>query len=125
MKTRITDNLIAPCGMNCAVCKAYLREHNPCHGCFDAEQNMPKTRVNCRMRVCKKRTGKFCCHCTEFPCEQLRHLDQRYRTRYGMSEIANLEFIRDQGIRKFVAAERERWVSDRGIFCVHDGQYYR
>lgn len=125
MKNPITQNLIAPCGMNCGICRAFLREKNPCHGCNYAEKNMPKTRVNCKMRICTKRTGKYCCNCAEFPCERLRHLDKRYRTKYGMSEIENLEFIREHGIRKFVARERERWISEKGVFCVHDKQYYR
>lgn len=124
MQRKITKNLIAPCGMNCGICKAYLRGANPCRGCNNAEENKPKTRVQCRLRVCQKRTGKFCCHCLEFPCEWLRHLDHRYRTRYGMSQIENLEFIRDNGIRKFVESERKRWISEKGIFCIHDKGYY-
>ncbi len=125
MKNRITQNLIAACGMNCGICKAYLRERNPCHGCRDAEQNKPKTRVDCRLRVCQRRAGKFCCHCLEFPCDRLRHLDTRYRTKYGMSEIENLEYIRKNGIRKFVASERKKWITKGGILCIHDKQYYK
>jgi hypothetical protein len=41
-----------------------------------------------------------------------------------MSEIANLEMIRDQGIDVFVKNERKRWQSEKGIFCVHDKKYY-
>ncbi len=125
MRSPITQSLIAPCGMNCGICKAYLREKNPCHGCNDAGQNKPETRINCRLRVCNKRTGRFCCDCKEFPCDRLRHLDTRYRTRYGMSEIENLEYIRKNGIRKFVAAERKRWICEKGVFCVHDKNYYK
>jgi hypothetical protein len=44
---------------------------------------------------------------------------------YGMSEIENLEFIRKIGIIKFVEAERKRWISEKGIFCVHDKKYYK
>ncbi len=124
MPNRITSNLIAPCGMNCGVCIAFLREHNPCLGCRDAEQEKPKTITQCYMRVCKERTGKFCFDCARFPCDRLRHLDLRYRTKYGMSEIENLVFIRDNGIRKFVESERRRWISEKGVFCVHDKQYY-
>ncbi len=125
MKNPITPILIAPCGMNCGICKAFLRGDNPCRGCRDAEQDKPKTRVNCRLRVCEKRSGNFCCRCAEFPCERLQRLDHRYRTKYGMSEIENLEFIRKNGIRKFVAVERRKWVTKQGIFCVHDKQYYK
>lgn len=123
-RNRITHKLIAPCGMNCALCRAYQREKNPCHGCNIAEQNMPPTRINCRMRTCTMRKGRFCCHCPDFPCDRLRIMDKRYRAKYGMSEIENLEFIRKYGIRKFTARERRRWISEKGIFCVHDGEYH-
>jgi len=51
-------------------------------------------------------------------------MDKRYRTKYGMSEIENLEFIRENGIRKFTVMERTKWISSKGIFCVHDRKYY-
>jgi hypothetical protein len=121
---RINEDLIAPCGMNCGVCLAYLREKNKCHGCREAEKNKPKTRVSCRIRICSKRKGKYCFECTEFPCQRLRRLDKRYRTRYGMSEIENLEFIRLKGINSFVESERKRWQSSKGLLCVHNREYY-
>ncbi len=111
--------------MNCGLCKAYLREHNPCRGCRRAQENKPRTRVNCQLRICTRRTGKFCCDCPEFPCDRLKHLDRRYRTKYGMSEIENLEFIRKSGIREFVRAERRRWISEKGVYCIHDKHYYK
>jgi hypothetical protein len=125
MPDRISQNLIAPCGMNCGVCRAYLRKNNPCYGCRDTTQDKPKSIVQCRMRNCKMRSGKFCFDCPEFPCERLRNLNKRYRTKYVMSEIENLESIRENGIRNFVAAERKRWISEKGIFCVHSKQYYK
>jgi hypothetical protein len=60
MQDRMNENLIAPCGMNCAICKAFLRQQNPCHGCSNAEQNRPRTRLHCRLRICEKRSGRFC-----------------------------------------------------------------
>ncbi len=124
MSNRISKTLIAPCGMNCGICKAHLRPHNPCHGCNNAELNKPKTRLYCRLRVCEKRTGAFCYDCAEFPCDHLTRLDLRYRTRYGMSEIANLEWIRENGIRSFLDKERKQWISEKGVLCVHDKKYY-
>ncbi len=121
----LSEHLIAACGMNCGICRAYLRPKNPCRGCRKAEQNRPRTREHCRLRVCKKRTGRFCFSCADFPCERLKHLDKRYRTRYGMSEIENLEYVRDRGLRAFMKRETTRWVSDQGVFCVHDRQYYK
>jgi len=117
-------DLIAPCGMNCAVCRAYLRPLGPCRGCRWAGLNRPKTRVNCRLRTCEKRGGRFCFDCPDFPCERLKNLDRRYRTRYGMSEIKNLLAIQAGGIRRFVAEEKRKWISAAGVLCVHDKKRY-
>lgn len=122
---KFDPELIAPCGMNCAICKAHLRKRNPCLGCNVAAKDRPKTRLECPLRTCGKRSDKFCCACPEFPCAQLRHLDQRYRTKYGMSQIENLELIRAEGIEEFVAKEGKRWFSNAGVLCVHDGKCYR
>jgi hypothetical protein len=120
----ITKKLIAPCGMNCALCLAHLREKNPCHGCNDAEQNKPKTRAHCKLRLCTKRKGKFCFDCTDFPCDRLQHLDERYRTRYGMSMVDNLEYLKQFGMAKFIFHEQQRWVKGDKIYCVHKHKYY-
>jgi hypothetical protein len=122
---KINRNLIAPCGMNCAVCRAYLRDKNRCDGCSKIETGSPKTCVLCRMRTCTERKGKYCFDCSWFPCERLKHMDKRYRTKYGMSQIENLKFIRDHGINDFIKNERIRWQSAKGIFCVHDKKHYR
>jgi hypothetical protein len=113
MRSLIDMSLIAPCGMNCSICKMYLRPNTPCRGCNDADQNKPKTRAQCRLRICDKRKGYFCYDCAEFPCALLKRMDTRYRNRYGMSEIINLEYIRDNGIKKFLENERERWICKR------------
>ena len=52
-------------------------------------------------------------------------MDLRYRTRYGMSEIENLEFIRNNGIKKFLEKERNSWICEKGILCIHDKKYYK
>jgi hypothetical protein len=54
----------------------------------------------------------------------LKRLDERYRRRYGMSEIGNLEYIRDHGLGRFLRKETKRWVWGRCILCVHDRKYY-
>ena len=60
-----------------------------------------------------------------FPCERLKRLDSRYRTKYEMSEIENLEMIRDKGIAHFLEQEEKRWVNSEGTYCVHDKKRYR
>jgi Protein of unknown function (DUF3795) len=123
---RLTSStLIAPCGINCGVCRAHLRERNPCPGCRGNDAGKPKTRIMCKIKICEKRvSGKiqYCSSCNEFPCQTLRHLDDRYRTNYGMSVIDNLLMIKTSGIRTFLASEEQKWVCPAcgGALCVHE-----
>jgi uncharacterized OB-fold protein len=57
----------------------------------------------------------------------VKHMDKRYRTRYNMSVIENLENIQRLGIRKFVANEKIRWACPNcgGMICVHRQYCYR
>jgi hypothetical protein len=120
---KINKKLIATCGMNCGLCLHYLRAENKCPGCFSGRKvnNRP---IKCGIRLCKHRKGEFCFECIQFPCERLKRLDKRYKLKYGMSEIENLENIRDKGIEKFVKIECKKWQSDQGTFCIHDKKYY-
>ena len=118
--------LIAPCGMNCGVCMAYLREKNACTGCRGVNTYKPVTRVRCKIKNCTKfcsGKAKYCFECKNFPCDVLKHLDTRYRTKYNMSMIENLENIKNFGIRKFIKNEEVRWACSKcgGKICVHKG----
>lgn len=119
-------SLIAPCGMNCGICYAYLREKDKCPGCrlFNAKE--PVSIARCKIRNCEivqKGKVKYCFECNNFPCKNLKHLDTRYRTKYNMSEIENLENIKKNCIRKFVSNEKIRWACSKcgGTICVHKG----
>ena len=119
--------LIAPCGMNCRLCRAYIREKNTCPGCRGDDRLKPKYCVTCRIKNCEKivsGTIKYCSSCKTFPCTRLKNLDKRYRAKYGMSMIANLKYINKAGIRQFIRNEKERWACPGcgEIICVHRPQ---
>ena len=131
MPTRSTNairtTLIAPCGMNCRLCRAYMRERKPCPGCRDSNAFKSNARVSCRIKNCEyivKGGFTYCFSCDSFPCDQLNHLDKRYRTKYGMSMIDNLQNIRKFGIRHFISDEKERWACPEcsELLCVHKSQ---
>ncbi len=127
MSSEDVNLLIAPCGINCGVCMAHLRERNKCPGCRAPSEQKPKTRVICKIKTCEffKNTGaKFCYQCPSFPCANLKHLDTRYKTKYHMSEIKNLENIRKMGLAKFLSDEKARWTCPAcgGTICVHTGR---
>ncbi len=43
-------SLIAPCGMNCGLCYAYLREKNKCPGCRLFNKKEPVSIAKCRIK---------------------------------------------------------------------------
>ncbi len=121
--------LIGPCGMNCSLCVAYLRDKNKCPGCrSDNNEKTSKYRINCIIKNCdqlKKNNWKYCSNkCEKFPCKRLKNLDKRYRNKYDMSMIENLENIKKLGIRKFIEKEKKRWIKGNKIFCVHKKEYF-
>ena len=124
MKNGINSKLIAPCGMNCGICMVYLRKNNPCPGCRMSDKDKPITRVRCKIKTCVKLKGKskFCFHCENFPCDNLKHLDKRYRAKYNMSMIDNLKSIKELAIRKFLKNQDKSYAcSCGGVICVHNG----
>jgi len=119
-------DLIAPCGMNCSICMAYLRKKNKCPGCRKFNKKEPITIAKCKIKNCttfKKSKLKFCFECEEFPCKNLKHLDKRYRTKYNMSMIENLGNIKKFGIKEFFKNEKIRWACSKcgGTINVHRG----
>jgi hypothetical protein len=122
--------LIAPCGMNCGICHAFLREKRVCLGCRGPDKGKNTSCVKCIIKNCtivNSNKSKFCYECEKYPCERLKHLDKRYRIKYKMSMLDNLEFIKVNGLRAFAVKEKERWRCAKcgGVVCVHKGYCLR
>ena len=125
------EELIAPCGMNCGVCVSYLAQTNDlkkkgfgkkyCPGCVPRGKNCTFMSRSCELlgqgRV------RFCYECGGFPCRRLKDLDKRYRTRYHLSMIENLNFIKRQSMTKFLEKEAAKWRCPAcgGVICCHNG----
>lgn len=125
------EKLIAPCGMNCGVCISYLAMKNDlnrqgfkrfyCEGCLPRGKNC--LHMGNRCEALRKGLVRFCYECENFPCTRLKALDKRYRTKYHMSMIENLEFIKKHGINRFLEKEEVKWrCSECGeVICCHNG----
>lgn len=106
-------NLIAPCGMNCGVCIAYLRKKKPCGGCRIRSNNKPKHCISCVIVNCDHLTGTesgFCIDCPHFPCRRMKSLDLRYRKNYHTSLIDNQKQIKAEGMQSFLWSESCKWL---------------
>ena len=124
-------DLVAPCGMNCNVCAAYLAYTHDlkgkglrmmyCIGC--RPRNKPCAFLKKSCDKLRKGEVKYCYECPTFPCDRLSAIDKRYRTQFRMSEIENLRRIRDVGIEAFLETEEARWKCPRccGFISCHNG----
>lgn len=105
--------MIAPCGMNCGLCIGHLREKKPCSGCFKKDdENKPNVCRSCTIVNCEylaQTKSGFCFECPKYPCQRLKNLDKRYRTKYGMSMLENLLFIKEKGLAEFLESEHHKW----------------
>ncbi len=126
-KGKFLPELIAPCGMNCGICVAFFgytmkgkkRKHR-CNTCRSRKNQCAFIKEKCDKLATKQ--IEYCFECTDFPCENLRTLDKRYRNKYGMSMIENLNYIQTNGIEQFLKNEQERWKCPNcgGTICVHN-----
>ena len=120
----LKTSIVAPCGMNCGLCLGYHRTKNKCAGCNSTSSNKPYHCINCSIKLCDSLSAnrsKYCFNCKKYPCTRIKNLDKRYKAKYGMSMIENLNTIKEIGIRKFVQQEKERWACPKcgNIICVH------
>ena len=125
------EQLVAPCGMNCAICSGYLAlKHDLksrgikmpyCEGCRPRGKECAFLKKPCKLLMDKK--VKYCYECKDFPCERLRRLDCRYQTNFRMSMIDNLDLIKKNGMPAFLGKENEKWKCQKcgGVVCCHNG----
>src|SRR3990172_2386119 len=119
--------LIAPCGMNCALCSSYLAMKNElkkkgfgksyCAGCRPRGKNCAFMKKSCQLLG--NGLVKYCFECREYPCSRLKTLDKRYRTKYHMSMIENLESIQENSLEKFLDDQELQWRCTEcgGVIC--------
>ncbi|MGB6606408.1 MAG: DUF3795 domain-containing protein [Atribacterota bacterium] len=92
-----------------------------CSGCRPRGKNCTFMKKHCDLLG--KGLVRFCYECEKFPCSRLKDLDKRYRTRYHMSMIENLKFIKEHGIESYLEKEEEKWRCPEcgEVICCHNG----
>ena len=114
MQIRISEDLVAPCGIYCGVCKYYLSrvrgryksKKSGCEGCIPRDEGC-NFRDGCEPLNTK--AVRFCFECADFPCETTDRLEKRYARKYRNSLIDNLTRIKESGIEQFLQDEDQRW----------------
>ena len=131
--SKFTPELIAPCGMNCGICRAYLAythgvptkrgKVTHCAGCRPRAKNCYVIRGCPKLR---KHEIASCTQCDTVPCKNLAHLDKRYRERYDMSMVENLSELKIKGMETFLKNQQEKYRCPNcgDVVCVHDENCY-
>jgi hypothetical protein len=126
--TAIPKDLIAPCGMNCAICSRYLAYKNNlsrshCIGCRPRNKRCTYLFKNCTgPRTISNNNALFCFECVEYPCKQINRMDKRYRENYAMSVKENLEYIKSKGIETFIQEQIKKYTCPKcaGLISIHN-----
>ena len=134
MESKFTPELVAPCGMNCGICKCYLAysrgvprqkgKVSHCSGCIARNKTCAFIKRDCEKL--RKKQIRFCYECSDMPCRKLAHIDEHYSARYGMSMLENQKVIKEKGMDAFLKsqAEKYRCPSCGDVVSVHDGKCY-
>jgi hypothetical protein len=134
MATPLTADLIAPCGMNCGICKTYLAYSrgvpykkgavSHCPGCLVRNKNCAFIKRDCAKT--RQKQVRFCYECADMPCPNLTRIDALYRARYGMSMVENLKAIQKNGMDAFLKSQAEKYRCPNcgDLVSVHDGKCY-
>lgn len=113
---KIEEILIAPCGMNCSYCSAYLnykygqkgKLRGKCSGCLPSDKHCAFLKQRCELLKNKK--IRFCFECNNFPCEQLLKLDRRYRKKHWLVSFSgNNRRIQEVGLGQFIKEQNKKW----------------
>jgi hypothetical protein len=128
-------SLIAPCGMNCGLCSAYLAYANElprargkishCPGCRPRNKQCAYIKGQCSLL--RNNKIDFCFECKNFPCERLKKINNRYNINYSFDFIENLIFIKKNGIEKFVKMQNKKYKCPNcdGMISVHNGKCFK
>ena len=111
------EQMTAPCGLDCFNCIVYLANENQemraivskktgiplenavCEGCRNINGKCPVIPMECNVYPCAEKKGvKFCCDCSNFPCDYLHpYADQATKLPHNM-KIFNLCLIKKMGL---------------------------
>ncbi len=126
----IKEELIAPCGMNCAICSNYLAHINNlnksrCSGCRPDNKKCTYLFEKCsgiNNSLEGNVTANFCFECDQYPCKEINRMDKRYRNNYKISVKENLETIKNNGITEFVKDQYQEFHCSKcgGLISIHN-----
>jgi len=106
---------IGVCGLDCGLCpRYYTKGSSRCPGCCGPD--FLNKHPSCSFITCcvKKKGFETCGECSDFPCSKFKS-DKEYQQLEQLSSyppykkvMANLNFIRENGVKKFIEQQQQR-----------------
>jgi hypothetical protein len=132
----ITEELIAPCGMNCAICSNYLAYINnlnrsQCAGCRPSNKKCSYLFKKCtgiNSLLDGNAVATSCFECSQYPsCKQINRMDKRYKSNFNMSVKENLEFINKEGMGEFLEDQYSKYQCPKcgGLISIHNRKCFK
>lgn len=127
-------NLVAPCGIYCGACRSYLLQKknlfkekgrkSGCLGCRIRNKNCSFIKRDCAL--IRKNEIEFCYECENFPCDNLKKIDNGYVNRYNVSPINNLKRLKEVGFKSWLQEKEELYKCSEcgGEISVHDDECF-
>ena len=97
------NQLFSLCGLNCGLCPMFLNKN--CPGCGGGEGNQ-----SCKIARCSMEHGgvEYCFQCSEYPCENYKHIEDFDSFITHRRQKADLEKARQFGIESYNAEQMEK-----------------
>lgn len=131
----IPEELIAPCGMNCAICSRFLSYVNnlkgsQCPGCRPGNKKCSYLFKKCsgiNSALEGNSNACYCFECDQYPCKQINRMNDRYRNNYEMSVKDNLESINTIGIEQFTEQQYAKYRCSNcgGLISIHNRKCFK
>ena len=112
--------MTAPCGLPCFECYLYLANEDReiqamvskhlkipvelavCKGCHDEAGKCAHLPMPCNVYPCTEKKGiKFCCDCSEFPCDHLHPYADMANIVWHNTKVFNLCLIKKMGLESW------------------------
>jgi len=106
-------NFIAPCGLYCAECTAFL--NTECGGCRTNEGLSKEFRKYCKIYMCSStKKFKICLECGEFPCRLFNFFKAETldSSSWFLDIWANMKQINELGLTVFLKSKKS-WLEKR------------
>ncbi|MGB9756585.1 MAG: DUF3795 domain-containing protein [Candidatus Bathyarchaeales archaeon] len=106
-------NLVAPCGLYCGECTAYLNKK--CGGCRSKNGLSKKYQKYCKIYACSNaKKLKTCIECGEFPCKffQFFKAETLESSSWFLDVWCNMKQIREISLKEFLK-RKEKWLRKR------------